>query len=161
MLKLNNAVLQAQIDSVTQMDRLTLIGDLCIANSSTLEVSFGNSFAPVKGNQYVLATVIGSISGEFSNYSEGDVVATFDDLAFEISYVGGASNTDIVLTAVEADGQVLLGDVNLDGQVNLLDVAPFVNLITSGQFQAEADCNEDGIVNLLDVALFVDFVIGM
>ncbi|MEM9410729.1 MAG: galactose oxidase-like domain-containing protein, partial [Planctomycetota bacterium] len=51
--------------------------------------------------------------------------------------------------------QTLLGDVNLDGTVNLLDVQPFVALISTGQFQLEADVNQDSMVNLLDVAPFV------
>ncbi len=55
---------------------------------------------------------------------------------------------------------VLLGDVNLDGAVDLLDVAPFIDLISSGEFQFEADLNGDGFVNLLDVAPFVDLLSG-
>ena len=51
--------------------------------------------------------------------------------------------------------EVLLGDVNLDGVVNLLDVQPFVVLLGSGEFQAEADVNQDGAVNLLDVDPFI------
>ena len=55
---------------------------------------------------------------------------------------------------------VLLGDVNLDGAVDLLDVAPFVELLTNGRFQVEADINQDGEVDLLDVAPFVDLLTG-
>ena len=55
---------------------------------------------------------------------------------------------------------VLLGDVNLDGAVNLLDVTPFVNRLAKGIFQAEADINQDGSVNLLDVQPFVDILAG-
>ena len=55
---------------------------------------------------------------------------------------------------------VLLGDVNLDGAVDLLDVAPFIDLISSGEFQFEADLNGAGFVNLLDVAPFVDLLSG-
>ncbi len=54
----------------------------------------------------------------------------------------------------------IIGDVNGDGVVNLLDVAPFVDLLTSGQFQAEGDINGDGVVNLLDVAGFVELISG-
>ena len=53
---------------------------------------------------------------------------------------------------------VSLGDVNQDGFVNLLDIEPFVNLLTLGQFQAEADINQDGLVNLLDIEGFVDLL---
>ena len=51
---------------------------------------------------------------------------------------------------------VLLGDVNRDGTVNLLDVGPFVDLISSNQFQVEGDLNEDGVVNLLDIEPFIE-----
>ena len=55
---------------------------------------------------------------------------------------------------------VLLGDVNGDGVVDLQDVAPFVDLLTSGEFLAEADINQDGEVNLQDVAPFVELLTG-
>jgi hypothetical protein len=55
---------------------------------------------------------------------------------------------------------ILLGDVNLDGFVNLLDVAPFIDRITTGKYQAEADTNQDGFVNLLDVQPFVALLTG-
>lgn len=54
----------------------------------------------------------------------------------------------------------VLGDVNTDGNVDLLDVTPFVNLLTAGGYQCEADINEDGAVDLLDVAPFVDLLSG-
>ena len=54
----------------------------------------------------------------------------------------------------------LLGDVNGDGFVNLLDVAPFVELLSNGGYSVNADMNSDGVLNLLDVAPFVDAVSG-
>ncbi len=55
---------------------------------------------------------------------------------------------------------VILGDVNMDGSVNLLDVGPFVQLIADQEFQDEADINQDGFVNLLDVGPFVTLITG-
>ena len=46
-------------------------------------------------------------------------------------------------------------DVNRDGMVSFLDIAPFIALLTSGDFQFEADCNEDNLVNFLDIAPFI------
>ena len=54
----------------------------------------------------------------------------------------------------------VLGDVNQDSLVNLLDVQPFVALLSNSEFQIEADTNQDGEVNLLDVASFVDLLAG-
>ncbi len=55
---------------------------------------------------------------------------------------------------------ILLGDVNGDGVVDLLDVAPFVDAITNGDLIPAADINQDGIVDLLDVAPFVAILVG-
>ena len=52
------------------------------------------------------------------------------------------------------------GDVNEDGDVNLLDVDPFVALIASGGFLCQADINGDGNVDLLDVDPFVVLLSG-
>lgn len=52
------------------------------------------------------------------------------------------------------------GDVNRDGLVNLLDVAPFVARLADGVYQDEADINQDGQVNLLDVNPFVKLLAG-
>ena len=57
-------------------------------------------------------------------------------------------------------GKVLVGDVNCDGSVDLLDVGPFVDLITSGEFDPKGDINGDDSVDLLDVGPFVDLLIG-
>jgi hypothetical protein len=61
---------------------------------------------------------------------------------------------------VSVDVEVLLGDVNMDGMVDLLDIAPFVDLLTNLQYQAEADINQDGNVDLLDVTPFVGLLSG-
>ena len=55
---------------------------------------------------------------------------------------------------------ILLGDVNGDGAVDLLDVNPFVTTIGDDVYIIEADMNLDGIVDLLDVALFIDALTG-
>lgn len=64
-----------------------------------------------------------------------------------------------MIDIVPEPGANPLGDVNLDQVVNLLDVAPFVELISSGKFLSQADINQDGEVNLLDVAPFVELLV--
>ena len=55
---------------------------------------------------------------------------------------------------------VVLGDLNGDGHVSLLDIALFVEAISSGEFVSEADINQDGVVDLLDVQPFIDLLVG-
>ena len=53
-----------------------------------------------------------------------------------------------------------LGDMNFDGVVDILDAAPFSDVLAEGKFQIEADINGDGTVNVLDVDPFVNLIVG-
>ncbi len=82
------------------------------------------------------------------------------------TFTTGGGDYRIVLTGAEfgsAKGgggcMNALGDVNGDGAVDILDVAPFVAAIT-GAFVCEADVNEDGVVDILDVNPFVALITG-
>ena len=55
---------------------------------------------------------------------------------------------------------VLFGDVNGDGVVSLLDVQPFVELLTNGGYVLQADFNCDNVVDLLDVAPLINALAG-
>ena len=51
-----------------------------------------------------------------------------------------------------------LGDTNLDGNINFLDITPFISLVSVGEFLEEADLNEDGFVNFLDITPFINVI---
>ena len=77
------------------------------------------------------------------------------------------TGTAIYRSQIEARGGIFyedepayLGDINCDGAVNLLDIAPFVALVSAGQFFDKADINQDGVVNLLDVGGFIELLNG-
>ena len=58
-----------------------------------------------------------------------------------------------------------LGDANLDGIINVLDIVIVVNYVlgvnefNNSQFQA-SDMNSDGTVNILDIISIVNIIIG-
>ena len=56
---------------------------------------------------------------------------------------------------VSSEPAFLLGDVNLDGFVNFLDISPFISLLSNGTFQIEGDINGDALVNFLDISPFI------
>ena len=58
------------------------------------------------------------------------------------------------------DELVLLGDVNMDGSVDFLDIAPFISALSTGVFQAEADIDLSGEVDFLDIASFIAILSG-
>ena len=86
--------------------------------------------------------------------SKLEIVFTNDGTSFNVDTVGilqSDPNQQFSLFPIST----LLGDINLDGQVNFLDISPFISVLTSGDFQAEADLNEDGLVNFLDIGLLI------
>ena len=81
--------------------------------------------------------------------------STWNDLRNE---EGGGAPRGYILE-VEIENSVL-GDINRDGNIDLLDVAPFVSLLNSSSYQFEADLNSDCNVDLLDVLPFVEILSG-
>lgn len=53
-----------------------------------------------------------------------------------------------------------LGDVSRDGSVDFLDISPFIQLLSSGEYQLEADTNPDTQVNFLDIGPFIQALAG-
>ena len=141
---------------LTQIDSLQVDGNLTLENAG-LVVTFVNGFEMQAGQSFRIAKVVDNLTGIFLQMPEGSVVAEKGGLNLVISYTAQDGN-DIELTVV--DNSVPLGDVNLDGNVNLLDIAPFVSLIANSGFQGEADINLDGVVDLLDVSPFIVLLVG-
>ena len=53
-----------------------------------------------------------------------------------------------------------LGEINSDGNLNVLDIVSLVNIILSNDYSDTADLNSDNTVNILDVVLLVNAVLG-
>lgn len=51
---------------------------------------------------------------------------------------------------------LLMGDLNLDGAVNFLDIPSFIEVLVSGEFQAEGDFDQDEAVTFADIPLFIE-----
>ena len=64
-----------------------------------------------------------------------DLGLKIDDADFDGDLDLYCTGTDgVILVNGVCDSSVEVGDINLDGSVDLLDVAPFVDLLTSGRF---------------------------
>ena len=60
-------------------------------------------------------------------------------------------------SCVEAD---LLGDLNGDGQINVVDIVAAVNLILNGQYHAMGDMNGDDMLNVVDIIMIVNIILN-
>ena len=79
---------------------------------------------------------------------------------------GYSAYPSIFIQKAEALWNSILGDVNQDGVINVLDVVRLVNIVLAGYETADddealaGDMNEDGIINVQDVVILVNIVLG-
>ena len=99
---------------------------------------------PITAGDYTIV-----VTGFESNFDQNDIGTL--QLA---GVAGGTELGDYALT-VTLSTDLLLGDVNLDGEVNFLDIAPFISILSANGFQAEADIDQSGGVNFLDIVPFI------
>tara|TARA_E500000331_G_C16653606_1_gene453912 strand:+ start:112 stop:468 length:357 start_codon:yes stop_codon:yes gene_type:complete len=65
----------------------------------------------------------------------------------------------------EVEEDIVLGDMNFDGEINITDVVQLINVIlnqgnfTDNQLIA-ADYNQDNVTNILDVIQLVSYILG-
>ena len=141
-------------ESTTQISDIIFAGEILgvITTANHLLASHD-----IVGNRTANYSTIG-----FMGIEEGDIVMVdpLDTNRLLIDWQAASPGDHIRVLTVPADAPTLYGDLNLDCVVNLLDVAPFVDLISNGLFQEEGDMNQDGVVNLLDVAPFVSVLAG-
>ena len=53
----------------------------------------------------------------------------------------------------------ILGDLNADGILNVLDIVALVNIALSNEYVSSGDLNNDGIINILDIVTLVNLIL--
>lgn len=81
---------------------------------------------------------------------------------YEAALAEGASQRTLSLRWAEIVLPVVpgvLGDVNMDGLINALDIGAFVDRLVTRTYQVQADINKDGLINALDIGGFVQCLV--
>ena len=135
------------------------VGNAPASDTFVVEISNDN------GQSWTEVETVGPAGNEVSGgwfhkmFDIADFVAPTDQMRvrFTASDLGAGSVVEAAVDGVEMILIVsfLLGDINLDGVVDFLDITPFITTLTSSSFQAEADINKDGIVDFLDIQGFI------
>jgi len=120
--------------------------------NSTLNLGFDSQSA--SGLDWVFRTKSPSASVLEDMIDDGRIVVSGAEFEVEHDAVTGFTYIQAV------SPQALLGDCDLNGEVNFLDIAPFIASLSSGDFLAQADCDESGEVNFLDIAPFIAVLSG-
>ena len=103
-------------------------------------------------NDDQVGSAVSIVASGFGSGSDHSI--TFNDLGPNTAgnTRGNASYASFAVGEVD---DILLGDVNLDGMVNFLDISPFIGVLSNQGTQAEADLNQDGVVSFLDISPFI------
>jgi len=51
-------------------------------------------------------------------------------------------------------------NINMDGNINVLDVILLLELVLYGEYSGLADLNADGVLNVLDVIALINIILG-
>ena len=144
----DGSVLSIDIASLADFDQLLLNNSLTIDSGATLNINLVNGFVPVAEDEFNILD-FGSFTGMF-----GTITTTPSDVAWDFSRF---QNQGIISVS---ESIFLLGDCNLDGDVNFLDISAFISILSTGSFLGEADINQDDSVNFLDIAPFISILSG-
>jgi len=115
----------------------------------------------------------------FGDIDPGTVLLSIENISFDISNQtpdGHAAFFDVTFTSTDdiwqgnfnitINAYCVIGDVNADWDINVLDVISTVNIILNADDdpteleECSADTNEDGIINILDVIYMINIIIG-
>ena len=94
------------------------------------------------------------IYGDRSGYAGGDWLRSQNGAPFTSGVLSSDIFFRVNLVSAEEPTE-LLGDCNLDGDVNFLDISSLISIICCGQYLTEADINEDSIVDFRDISPFI------
>ena len=100
---------------------------------------------------YELSTILNAIQQPYTitNYAIDAAMISLDDVEYLDITIGAGGN-----------GCALVGDVNGDETLNILDVVLLVNLILGGSDAECGDANGDDATNILDVVLLVNIILA-
>ena len=181
----NGSISELRVSSSSTSEILggTILGEVFAGTGSTFNISGGiflgnfvaNSESQINlmGTQFILDGT--DISGLLTldvpfvlNERDVNLVAILKDggrFDYDLSSVRNRINPNqfspnSTLTLTRVASVPLLGDVNLSGVVDFLDIPAFIAVLQSGVFQAEADCDESGMVDFGDIPAFIAILIA-
>ena len=93
-----------------------------------------------------------------SNITESEVTFALNILSNQSGYISYTQSFPIILSVIE--NQVVLGDINSDSFINVLDVVQLVNIILSNSSNEAGDLNQDNIINVQDIILLINLILG-
>ena len=158
------------------MRQWSLLAEGDLSNFKDTGSAFSNVMAPTPTTTFS-ASEISLTAVDDINYNRSYLLLRSSDLQslsrLEVTFTGQqnspsrelpSTGSHIYIAVSTASAlpkpEVLLGDCNLDGLVDFLDISIFIAILSSGDFLVQADCDESGEVSFLDISPFIAILSG-
>ena len=118
------------------------------------------------GNYYWLTLHADDPDSQISWYYSNNATFTYttsSDLGvnWETPSVGNCGSLSVWAEYIyEPEVDEMIGDINADGAVNILDVVLLANAVLTGNYLSEGDINGDGENNVLDIVGLVNIILN-
>ena len=159
-------------DGLTASDLSIAFSSITIANGPNVQDGINFSFADfdVDTANVTRPGFVNPDTGVAAQPAEVDLtaLANFDAASTSVflapDNVAGSNRWSVAAIVVDVTGGtsdgVLLGDVDLSGEVDFSDIAPFIEVLSSNGSQAEADVDQSGTVDFGDIGPFIQILSG-
>ena len=117
------------------------------------------------GNYYWLTLHADDPDSQISWYYSNNATFTYttsSDLGanWETPSVGNCGALSVWAEYIyEPEVDEIIGDINADGDVNILDVVLLANAVLTGNYLSEGDINGDGMNNVLDIVGMINIIL--
>ena len=125
--------------------------DFILSASSNMVLGFSTTGTVIPPGTHILSQVT------FSDYNGGEICFGTDPINNIVSNIYGNSLQTEWGDCVDSS---LMGDLNNDGSLDILDLVALANLILDDEFDLNGDMNGDGQLNILDIVSLVNTILG-
>ena len=131
---------------------------MCPGTSETVSMDLVKCTRPLVCSQFTNPMISDYTLRENSPCIDAGIADLDGDGIDDITdYSGSAPD----MGAFEFEGSILLGDINDDGLINVLDVVALVYIVLNGgEYNNAGDLNSDGVNNVLDVVFLVNVILN-
>ena len=118
------------------------------------------------GNDYWLTLHATDTQSEIDWYYSNNATFTYTASSdqgenWEVAAPGNCGSLSVWAEYIyEPEVDEMIGDINADGAVNILDIVLLANTVLTGSYLSEGDINNDGENNVLDIVGLVNIILN-
>ena len=149
---------------ISNTNNQNVINNFVAENSLSFPILYdpGSSGGVQGGNTYDLYYM----PNDGSPYPRDFVINQEGIISYANNEIDTAWMLSVIYDLLSNNEDMLLGDVNSDGLINVLDVVNIINFILSinipvGDQFVLSDINQDDVINVLDVVLIVNIILNI